>query len=239
MGSRIDNHRRVPTGCVGDSQHTHRTHKNKRHRGEKLPGAHPERRHYVPKDGFEPASRGKRGIDLGGATPTAPAATPSAAPSPELRTIRPGDTLWGYASELKARGLGGTHQEVIQQILQLNPKITSPTLIRAGDTIQLPPVASAPTSATPVPNSPSRPTERTLGEVLTKEEQATYVGMRPSEKQAFGNGLQIGSQLKEAGINPRGVPLSDWLSPPGLAVFAQMRPDEKQAFLDGVKAGAR
>ena len=53
-------------------------------------------------------------------------------------TIRKGDTLWEIASRLKSQGMPGGHWDIIRQIQKLNPKITNPNLIIAGDTIRLP-----------------------------------------------------------------------------------------------------
>ncbi|MBS1152054.1 MAG: hypothetical protein H6Q89_3752 [Myxococcaceae bacterium] len=53
-------------------------------------------------------------------------------------TIRKGDTLWEIASRLKSQGMPGSHWDIIHDIQKLNPKITNPNLIIAGDTIKLP-----------------------------------------------------------------------------------------------------
>lgn len=58
-------------------------------------------------------------------------------------TIRKGDTLWEIASRLKSQGMPGGHWDIIKQIQKLNPKITNPNLIIAGDTIRLPGVNGA------------------------------------------------------------------------------------------------
>ncbi|WP_426746813.1 C39 family peptidase [Myxococcus faecalis] len=71
------------------------------------------------------------------------------------REIKKGDTLWGIASELKAKGMEGSHWDVINQIRQLNPKITDPNLILAGDTLKLPGIAGKDQSTfTPGTNKP-------------------------------------------------------------------------------------
>ncbi|MCK8496557.1 C39 family peptidase [Myxococcus sp. MISCRS1] len=71
------------------------------------------------------------------------------------REIKKGDTLWGIASELKAKGMEGSHWDVINQIRQLNPKITDPNLIFAGDTLKLPGIAGKDQSTfTPGTNKP-------------------------------------------------------------------------------------
>ncbi|MBZ4415674.1 C39 family peptidase [Myxococcus sp. RHSTA-1-4] len=57
--------------------------------------------------------------------------------------IKSGDTLWGIASQLKAKGMEGSHWDIIKQIQALNPKITNPNLIMAGDTLKLPGVAGS------------------------------------------------------------------------------------------------
>ncbi|MFP2928568.1 C39 family peptidase [Pyxidicoccus sp. 3LG] len=57
--------------------------------------------------------------------------------------IKKGDTLWGIASQLKAKGMQGSHWDVINQIRELNPKITNPNLIMAGDSLKLPGVAGS------------------------------------------------------------------------------------------------
>ncbi len=58
-------------------------------------------------------------------------------------TIRSGDTLWAIASRLKSQGMAGNHWDIIRNIQKLNPKITDPNLIIAGDTLKLPGVSGA------------------------------------------------------------------------------------------------
>ena len=83
-------------------------------------------------------------VPPGGPTPPSEPAPP-AQPTPPSEpggasdyTIRRGDTLWAIASRLKAQGVPGAHWDIIRQIQQMNPKITDPNLIIAGDTIRLP-----------------------------------------------------------------------------------------------------
>lgn len=77
-----------------------------------------------------------------GSTPSStPASQPSSAPTTNAAgdyQIKPGDTLWGIASQLKGQGAQGSVQDIIKQIQQLNPQITNPNLIIAGDTLKLP-----------------------------------------------------------------------------------------------------
>lgn len=74
--------------------------------------------------------------------PTTPGPTTPTTPGPGAvgsdYTIRRGDTLWAIASRLKAQGVPGSEWDIIRQIQQMNPKITDPNLIIAGDTIKLP-----------------------------------------------------------------------------------------------------
>lgn len=92
--------------------------------------------------------------------PSAPSAPGSAAPGGDYR-IQRGDTLWAIAGRLKAQGLAGSHWDIIRQIQSLNPKITNPNLIFAGDTLKLPavtgssftPSAPPPVNVTPAPVS--------------------------------------------------------------------------------------
>jgi hypothetical protein len=58
-------------------------------------------------------------------------------------TIRRGDTLWDIASRLKSQGMPGGHWDIIHQIQKLNPKITDPNMIIAGDSLKLPGVNGA------------------------------------------------------------------------------------------------
>ncbi|MCY1015090.1 C39 family peptidase [Pyxidicoccus sp. MSG2] len=70
--------------------------------------------------------------------------------------IKSGDTLWGIASQLKAKGMEGSHWDIIKQIQALNPKITNPNLIMAGDSIKLPGVAGSDQSSfAPGANKPN------------------------------------------------------------------------------------
>ncbi|WP_342381215.1 C39 family peptidase [Myxococcus stipitatus] len=55
--------------------------------------------------------------------------------------IKQGDTLWGIASQLKGQGMQGSHWDIINQIREMNPKITNPNLIMTGDSLKLPGVA--------------------------------------------------------------------------------------------------
>lgn len=54
-----------------------------------------------------------------------------------MYTIRSGDTLWGIASKLQARGVKGTHQQLIAKIAAMNG-IANPNLIMAGKSLKLP-----------------------------------------------------------------------------------------------------
>ncbi|MCC6338080.1 MAG: C39 family peptidase [Myxococcales bacterium] len=75
---------------------------------------------------------------------TQPAAPPSGAVAAgESYHIQRGDTLWAIASRLKAQGMKGSHWDIIHQIQALNPKITNPNLIYAGDTIRLPAIGGS------------------------------------------------------------------------------------------------
>ncbi len=58
-------------------------------------------------------------------------------------TIRRGDTLWAIADRLKSQGMPGGHWDIIHDIQKLNPKITDPNLIIAGDSLKLPGVNGA------------------------------------------------------------------------------------------------
>ena len=58
-------------------------------------------------------------------------------------TIRSGDTLWAIASRLKAQGMPGGHWDIIRDIQKLNPKITDPNMIIAGDSLRLPGINGA------------------------------------------------------------------------------------------------
>lgn len=118
----------------------------------------------------------------GGAIPPttgSPAPAPSApsAPAPGAATaggdylIQRGDTLWAIASRLKAQGMEGSHWDIIRQIQGLNPKITDPNLIFAGDTIRLPAVAGS--SFTPAAPAP---VEVSPGPVASVDDPARKVG---------------------------------------------------------------
>lgn len=74
------------------------------------------------------------------AQPTQPSQPTPSQPSAEGGdyTIRRGDTLWAIASRLKSQGVPGSHWDIIKQIQSMNPKITDPNLIIAGDNIKLP-----------------------------------------------------------------------------------------------------
>lgn len=68
-------------------------------------------------------------------TPSAPAPAPSGSSD---YLIKRGDTLWAIASKLKAQGVSGSEWDIIKKIQSMNPKITDPNLIIAGDTLELP-----------------------------------------------------------------------------------------------------
>jgi LysM repeat protein len=70
--------------------------------------------------------------------------------------IKSGDTLWGIASQLKSKGMEGSHWDIIKQIQAANPKITDPNMIYAGDTIKLPGVPGGDQSSF-VPGSSAKP----------------------------------------------------------------------------------
>lgn len=126
-------------GGMNDSRGRHYEALIRGHIGKLFPGG------KTPAGGAVPDST----VKPGGAPAPAPSA-PSA-PGGESRagssyTIRRGDTLWAIASRLKAQGMPGGHWDIIRQIQKLNPKITDPNLIIAGDTLRLPAVNGAFTS---------------------------------------------------------------------------------------------
>ncbi len=125
--------------------------------------------------GYLGSSAGAPGTTAGAEPPAQPSAPPANAPAgPETAgaqseyQIKWGDTLWGIASRLKAQGMAGSHWDIINQIVSLNPQIKDPNLIYAGDTLKLPGVTGA--SATtfvpantvtpPVDLNPAAPVER-------------------------------------------------------------------------------
>ncbi|WNG43827.1 LysM peptidoglycan-binding domain-containing protein [Archangium minus] len=67
-----------------------------------------------------------------------PGKSPSSPRAGSDYRIKSGDTLWGLASQLKSKGMEGSHWDIINQITRLNPKITNPNLIISGDTLKLP-----------------------------------------------------------------------------------------------------
>ncbi len=135
-----------------------------------------------------------------GTTPGAPAGTqppsgPSAAPpastpaGPGSATgqseyqIKWGDTLWGIASRLKGQGMAGSHWDIINQIVSLNPQIKDPNLIYAGDTLKLPAVTGnnattfvpAHPVSPPVELNPSAPVERVEDNKPTSGTQPPFI----------------------------------------------------------------
>ncbi|MCE9667014.1 C39 family peptidase [Myxococcus stipitatus] len=94
----------------------------------------------------------KPGLAPGKSTPGGDPRTPVSGSDYQ---IKKGDTLWGIASKLKSQGMEGSHWDVINQIRQLNPKITDPNLILAGDSLKLPGVPGKDQSSyTPGTNKP-------------------------------------------------------------------------------------
>jgi hypothetical protein len=98
-----------------------------------------------------PGGRTPPGAKVPPSSPSAPSQEPprTQAPAPstaspgESYRIQRGDTLWAIASRLKAQGMKGSHWDIIRQIQALNPHITNPNLIYAGDTIRLPAVGDS------------------------------------------------------------------------------------------------
>ncbi|MHB8872109.1 MAG: C39 family peptidase [Myxococcaceae bacterium] len=99
--------------------------------------------------------------------PTAPSQPSSPSqPAPDNRPvsgsdyhIKSGDTLWAIASRLKSQGMPGSHWDIINQIVSMNPKIKDPNLIYAGDTIKLPGVPGSSQSTYNPPNPVQDPVD--------------------------------------------------------------------------------
>lgn len=75
---------------------------------------------------------------------------PDAAPSFPTTdyVVKPGDTLSKLADGLRKEGIPGTRDEVVRQLLELNPQVTDKNLIRVGQHLTLPkPPEAKPTSA--------------------------------------------------------------------------------------------
>jgi hypothetical protein len=94
----------------------------------------------TPEGGEVPASEapGKKGT-----RPVSEADGGGTSKAGSAYTIRRGDTLWAIADRLKSQGMPGGHWDIIHAIQKLNPKITDPNLIIAGDSLNLPGVNGA------------------------------------------------------------------------------------------------
>ncbi|MBI3184437.1 MAG: C39 family peptidase [Myxococcales bacterium] len=104
--------------------------------------------------------------------------------------IQSGDTLWGIASRLKAQGMQGSHWDIINQIVSMNPQIKDPNLIYAGDTLKLPGVAGAAQSTYSPPAQLPDPVD------LSPAQQVEEVGDRG---QVDGSQVPFISQYRPAG----------------------------------------
>lgn len=69
-------------------------------------------------------------------------------------TIRSGDTLWAIASRLKAQGVVGSHREIIQLIMRMNPSIKNANLIYTGNSLKLPGAGTFADGFTPAQSRP-------------------------------------------------------------------------------------
>jgi hypothetical protein len=66
-----------------------------------------------------------------------------------------GDTLSAIAARLKAQGIPGSTEEIIQAIMSMNPQIKNPNLIIAGDTLKLPTGERSSFTSSPASKGPS------------------------------------------------------------------------------------
>jgi hypothetical protein len=105
-----------------------------------FPGGHVPEGGEVPDSPSKPGKAGKRGKKASEVSSAEGGGTSKAGSS---HLIRKGDTLWAIADRLKSQGMQGSHWDIIHNIQKLNPKITNPNLIFAGDTIKLPGVGQA------------------------------------------------------------------------------------------------
>jgi hypothetical protein len=138
-------------GGMNDSRGYHYQDLIKGHIGRLFPGGQTPTGGPVPPDNQV----------AGPAQSDSPAQTdgPAQQPSPSVEGsdyhINRGDTLWAIANRLRAQGVPGSTWDVINQIVAMNPKITDPNMIYAGDTIKLPgSVGAAQSAYTPSANIP-------------------------------------------------------------------------------------
>lgn len=142
-------------GAMNDSRGQHYESLIRAHISRLFPGGRtPPGAEVPPTTGSQPPTTGAEPPTTGAPPPVQPG---GASPGADYN-IQRGDTLWAIASRLKAQGMAGSHWDIIRQIQALNPKITNPNLIYAGDTIKLPAVTGSsftPSAPPPVNVSPS------------------------------------------------------------------------------------
>lgn len=134
---------------------------------------------------------------------TAPSTPPSSTSSSNTAPgsdylIQRGDTLWAIASRLKANGMDGSHWEIINRIVAMNPQIKDPNLIYTGDTLKLPAAVGAsnsnytpsPTLPNPVELNPTDETSKVEERDPAKRSNVPYINQyRPDgAERGYGNG---------------------------------------------------
>lgn len=112
--------------------------------------------------------------------------------------VQRGDTLWAIASRLKANGAEGSHWDIINRIVSMNPQIKDPNLIYTGDTLKLPGVTGAngsnytpsPSLPAPVDLNPTPATNRVEDREPTRRTNVPYINQyRPDgAERGYGNG---------------------------------------------------
>ncbi len=135
-------------GAMNDSRGYHYEALIKAHIRSLFPGGKEPRGAELPPSSPSPSQQPQAPAPVGQVPPGAQAG--------DSYHIKRGDTLWAIASRLRAQGMPGGHWDIIRKIQQLNPKITNPNLIYAGDTIRLPAVTGSytPPSKPPVEVTP-------------------------------------------------------------------------------------
>lgn len=88
--------------------------------------------------------------------------------------IQRGDTLWDLATRLMQNGTQGSREDIMREILAMNPRIKNPDRIYAGDTIQLP--------GEPAAKGPARPQQ--------PQPQRTTASQQPRTSQVGSQGVQ-------------------------------------------------
>ncbi|HEX8705544.1 MAG TPA: C39 family peptidase [Myxococcaceae bacterium] len=102
-------------------------------------------------------------------------------------TVKKGDTLAKLAAALMQQGVKGSREEVLRQILTLNPQIKDQNQIAQGATLQLPVAQQASTG-------PAQPEQKTnLLEAFVSRFSTTLTSLAPRQAESGGAALTAGA----------------------------------------------